>query len=47
MARDLGYQPALDSLRGLAVLAIIVFHPQIRGTGGAFLGVSTFCTLSG
>jgi peptidoglycan/LPS O-acetylase OafA/YrhL/lysophospholipase L1-like esterase len=45
--RDLGYQPALDGLRGLAVLGIIVFHAQIRGTGGAFLGVSTFFTLSG
>jgi peptidoglycan/LPS O-acetylase OafA/YrhL len=45
--RALGYTPALDGLRGLAVLAIIVYHTEIRGTHGTFLGVSTFFTLSG
>jgi peptidoglycan/LPS O-acetylase OafA/YrhL len=43
----LGYRPALDGLRGLALLAIVAFHSQIPGVGGAFLSVSTFFTLSG
>jgi peptidoglycan/LPS O-acetylase OafA/YrhL/lysophospholipase L1-like esterase len=46
-APGLGYQPALDGLRGLAVLAIVAFHAQVPGAQGAFLGVSTFFTLSG
>jgi len=46
-AISLGYQPALDGLRGLAVLAIIVYHSQVGWAPGAFLGVSTFLTLSG
>ena len=43
----LAYQPALDGLRGLALLAIIVYHAEVGGTPGAFLSVSTFFTLSG
>jgi peptidoglycan/LPS O-acetylase OafA/YrhL len=43
----LGYQPALDGLRGLALLAIVVFHSELPGASGAFLSVSTFFTLSG
>ena len=46
-APGLGYQPALDGLRGLAVLAVVAFHAQVPGAQGAFLGVSTFFTLSG
>jgi peptidoglycan/LPS O-acetylase OafA/YrhL len=46
-AHSLGYQPALDGLRAVALLAIVVFHAQVPGTQGAFLGVSTFFTLSG
>jgi peptidoglycan/LPS O-acetylase OafA/YrhL len=45
--RSLGYQPAIDGLRAVALLAIVVFHAQVPGTQGAFLGVSTFFTLSG
>jgi len=45
--RRLGYQPALDGLRGLALVAIVVFHAQVEGLPGAFLSVSTFFTLSG
>lgn len=43
----LGYQPALDGLRGLALLAIVAFHSQVPWMPGAFLSVSTFFTLSG
>src|SRR5262245_6648665 len=43
----LGYQPALDGLRGLALPAIVVFHAELPFAPGAFLSVSTFFTLSG
>jgi peptidoglycan/LPS O-acetylase OafA/YrhL len=43
----LGYQPALDGLRGLALIAIFCFHAGFSFAPGAFLSVSTFFTLSG
>ena len=47
-ARDtLGYQPALDGLRAVAVLAVLFFHARFGWAKGGFLGVSTFFTLSG
>jgi peptidoglycan/LPS O-acetylase OafA/YrhL len=39
--------PALDGLRGLAVVGVVAFHAQLPGSNGGFLGVSTFFTLSG
>ena len=45
--RHLPFQPALEGLRGLAVLAVLLFHAEVPGAGGGFLGVSTFFTLSG
>jgi len=44
---DATYHPALDGLRALAVTAVLLFHAEIPGAGGGFLGVSTFFTLSG
>jgi len=41
-----GYKPALDGVRALAVIAVLVFHGEIGAPGG-FLGVSVFFTLSG
>ncbi|MBL8775699.1 MAG: acyltransferase [Acidimicrobiales bacterium] len=41
------YEPALDGLRGLAVLGVLFFHGQFAWARGGFLGVSTFFTLSG
>jgi peptidoglycan/LPS O-acetylase OafA/YrhL len=43
----LGYQPALDGLRGIAVLSVLLYHGEVPWFGGGFLGVSTFFTLSG
>lgn len=43
----LGYEPGLDGLRALAVLAVCLFHARFVWAGGGFLGVSLFFTLSG
>src|SRR5690606_13519914 len=46
-AARLAYNPALDGIRGLAVLAVVLFHSGVSWARGGFLGVSTFFTLSG
>jgi peptidoglycan/LPS O-acetylase OafA/YrhL len=43
----LAYQPALDGLRAVAVVAVLVFHAGFGWAQGGWLGVSTFFTLSG
>jgi peptidoglycan/LPS O-acetylase OafA/YrhL len=45
--RRLVYQPALDGVRALAVLAVLFFHAGTPGFSGGYLGVSVFFTLSG
>ncbi len=45
--RQLGYQPGLDGLRGLAVALVVVFHLDVGILTGGYLGVSVFFTLSG
>lgn len=42
-----GHRPALDALRGLAVLIVVAFHSELGFAKGGYLGVSTFFTLSG
>lgn len=46
-ARGLGYHPALDGLRALAVLAVIAYHDNYPWAKGGFLGVDLFFALSG
>lgn len=43
----LTHLPGLDGLRGLSVLAVVLFHKNYSWASGGFLGVSTFFTLSG
>ena len=43
----LPYLPAVDGLRGAAVLAVLCFHGGFGWAVGGYLGVSTFFTLSG
>lgn len=45
--RLIPYQPALDGLRGLAVVGVLLYHGGVWRAPGGFLGVSTFFTLSG
>ena len=44
---NLGYQPALDGLRAVAVVMVLAFHLALPGADGGYLGVSVFFTLSG
>ena len=39
--------PGLDGLRGVAVVAVLLFHAGFSWAVGGYLGVSTFFTLSG
>ncbi len=43
----LGRCPALDGLRGAAVLAVMAFHAQLTVATGGYLGVDAFFVLSG
>jgi hypothetical protein len=44
----LGYRPALDGLRGISILAVMVYHGHVFWlVRGGFLGVDIFFVLSG
>ncbi|MBB3177082.1 acyltransferase [Variovorax sp. Sphag1AA] len=43
----LGYVPALDGIRGIAIAMVLVFHSGFHPTGGGYLGVDVFFVLSG
>jgi peptidoglycan/LPS O-acetylase OafA/YrhL len=43
----LGYKPFFDGLRGISILAVIIFHLDFFWFRGGFLGVDIFFVLSG
>ena len=44
---QLGYRPALDGLRAVAVVAVLLYHGGVTWMAGGFLGVDVFFVLSG
>src|SRR6202034_2064859 len=44
---ELNHVPALDGVRGLAVVAIMGYHGGVFLTGGGFYSLDTFFALSG
>jgi peptidoglycan/LPS O-acetylase OafA/YrhL len=45
--RGFSYQPALDGVRAIAVIAVLAFHGGLSWATGGFLGVDVFFVLSG
>jgi peptidoglycan/LPS O-acetylase OafA/YrhL len=43
----LGYVPALDGMRGAAILVVLGFHAEVPFLKGGFIGVDIFFVLSG
>ena len=41
------YNPALDGIRALSILAVVCFHCLVPWAGGGFLGVDVFFVVSG
>ncbi len=46
-SRPLGYQPALDGLRAVAVALVVAYHLGYSGVAGGYIGVEVFFVLSG
>jgi peptidoglycan/LPS O-acetylase OafA/YrhL len=43
----MGYRPALDGVRAIAVVAVVLFHFEFTWIPGGFLGVDVFFVVSG
>jgi peptidoglycan/LPS O-acetylase OafA/YrhL len=43
----MGYQPSLDGIRAVAVIAVVLYHADQRWIPGGFLGVDIFFVVSG
>ena len=47
MERKLKYRKEIDGLRAVAVVPVVLFHADIAGFGGGFVGVDIFFVISG
>lgn len=45
--RGMGYQPALDGVRAVSVIAVILYHAGFEWMHGGFFGVEVFFVVSG
>jgi len=44
---SLPYNPALDGIRALSILSVVLFHCEVPGAHGGFIGLDVFFVLSG
>jgi peptidoglycan/LPS O-acetylase OafA/YrhL len=42
-----GFRPDIEGLRAVAVLAVVLFHAEVPGVAGGFVGVDVFFVISG
>jgi len=42
-----GFRPDIEGLRAVAVVAVVLFHAELPGVGGGFVGVDVFFVISG
>ncbi len=42
-----GFRPDIEGLRAVAVLAVVLFHAEVPGLAGGFVGVDVFFVISG
>lgn len=42
-----GHRPEVDGVRALSILVVLLFHFQVAGFGGGFVGVDVFFVVSG